>query len=148
MTIKSIYHVNINCTDFDRSKKFYEMLGFTSVVDLGEGGSPEMGRGLGEPTAKGKAAIMMLDANNTRGCRIDLIEWTNPKTKGSPPPDLFHAGMARLCLYCTDLDSHFEQLRTAGVEFVSDPVQMMKGTRFICFKDPDGTFIELIEFSR
>ena len=148
MTIKSVFHVNINCTDFERSRAFYQMLGFTTVVDLGEGGSAEMGKGLGDPTAKGKAAIMMVDPDNARGCRVDLIQWTNPKTKGSPPPDLFHAGMARLCLYCTDLDGHVEQLRAAGVELVSEPVQMNKGTRFICFKDPDGTFIELIEFSR
>ena len=147
MTIKSVFHVNINCTDFERSKAFYEMLGFKAVVNLGEGGSEEMGRGLGDPTAKGKAAIMMLDPDNRRGCRVDLIEWMTPKTKGAPPPDLFHAGMARLCLYCTELDGHVAQLKAAGVELVSEPVQMMKGTRFICFKDPDGTFIELIEFA-
>ena len=123
------------------------MLGFAAVLDLGEGGSEEMGRGLGMAGAKGRAAIMMLDPSNRRGCRVDLIEWTSPKTKGSPPPDLFHVGMARLCLHCTDLDGHVEQLKAAGVELVSDPVEMMKGTRFVCFKDPDGTFIELIEFS-
>jgi catechol 2,3-dioxygenase-like lactoylglutathione lyase family enzyme len=148
MTIKSVFHVNINCTDFEKSKQFYEMLGFKSVFDLGEGGSEEMGKGLGDPSAKGKASIMMLDPDNSRGCRLDLIEWTNPKTKGSPPPDLFHAGMARLCLYCTDLDGHVAQLKAAGVELVSEPVNMRKDTRFVCFKDPDGTFIELIEFAR
>lgn len=148
MTIKSVFHVNINCTDFERSKSFYEMLGFTSVMDLGEGGSEEMGRGLGNPAAKGKAAIMMLDPDNSRGCRLDLIEWSTPKTKGSPAPDLFHAGMARLCLYCTDLDRHIAELKAAGVELVSEAVRMNKSTRFICFKDPDGTFIELIEFGR
>lgn len=146
MAIKSVFHVNINCTDFERSKAFYEMLGFQSIMDLGEGGSEAMGRGLGDTTAKGKASIMMLDPGNNRGCRLDLIEWTNPKTRGTPPPDLFHAGMARLCLYCTDLDGHVAQLKEAGVELVSEPVSMNRNTRFVCFKDPDGTFIELIEF--
>jgi hypothetical protein len=37
-------------------------------------------------------------------------------------------------------------LKAAGVELVSDPVQMGRDTRFVCFKDPDGTFVELIEF--
>jgi catechol 2,3-dioxygenase-like lactoylglutathione lyase family enzyme len=140
--------VNITCPAFERSKQFYEMLGFKSVVDLGEGGSEEMGKGLGNPAAKGKASLMMVDPDNSRGCRLDLIQWTNPKTKGSPPPDLFHTGMARLCLYCTDLDGHVAQLKAAGVELVSEPVNMMKKTRFVCFKDPDGTFIELIEFGK
>jgi len=147
MTIKSVFHVNINCTDFERSKRFYEMLGFTSVVNIPEGGSEEMGRGLGDPNAQGKATIMMLNPDDRHGTRLDLIEWTNPATKGSPPPDLFHAGMARLCLYCTDLDDHVTALKEADVELVSDPAELMKGTRFVCFKDPDGTFIELIEFT-
>ncbi|MFN0091444.1 MAG: VOC family protein [Acidimicrobiales bacterium] len=147
MPIKSIFHVNINCTDFERSKRFYELLGFQSVTDLPEGGSEQMGIGLGLPGARGKAAIMMIDPRNSRGCRLDLIEWTSPKTKGSPMPDLAHAGMARLCLYCTDLDGEVARLKQEGVEFVSDPVQMAKNTRFVCFKDPDGTFVELIEFT-
>lgn len=106
-----------------------------------------MGRGLGHPGAVGRAAIMMLDPANTRGCRLDLIEWTTPTTRGAPPPDLFHTGLARLCLYCTDLDGHVAQLEAEGVELVSEPVTMMPGTRFVCFKDPDGTFVELIEFT-
>ena len=35
----SIYHININCTDFDRSLEFYKMLGFREVVDM-SGGEP------------------------------------------------------------------------------------------------------------
>ena len=34
--IKSVFHVNINVTDFDRSLSFYEMLGFKVILDLGE----------------------------------------------------------------------------------------------------------------
>ena len=38
---------------------------------------------------------MMLEPEKPRGTRIDLIEWVNPPTKGSPAPDLAHAGAVR-----------------------------------------------------
>ncbi|MEI4920849.1 VOC family protein, partial [Klebsiella pneumoniae] len=49
--IVSIFHVNINVTDFERSLAFYQKLGFRVVRDLGEGGSAAMGTGLGMPGA-------------------------------------------------------------------------------------------------
>ena len=38
--IKSVFHVNINVTDFDRSLSFYEMLSFKVILNLGEGSNP------------------------------------------------------------------------------------------------------------
>jgi catechol 2,3-dioxygenase-like lactoylglutathione lyase family enzyme len=35
--VKSVFHVNVNVTDFDRSLAFYKLLGFKLVLDLGEG---------------------------------------------------------------------------------------------------------------
>ncbi len=35
--IESIFHININCTNFERSLEFYEKLGFKIIRDLGEG---------------------------------------------------------------------------------------------------------------
>jgi catechol 2,3-dioxygenase-like lactoylglutathione lyase family enzyme len=35
--IKSVFHVNINVTDFDRSMAFYKLLGFKVALDLGDG---------------------------------------------------------------------------------------------------------------
>ncbi len=42
MNITSIYHININCINFERSLAFYKMLGFKEVVDFGEGSGPQM----------------------------------------------------------------------------------------------------------
>jgi len=38
MNLRSIYHININCTNFDRSYAFYQMLGFRPIVGPGPGG--------------------------------------------------------------------------------------------------------------
>jgi catechol 2,3-dioxygenase-like lactoylglutathione lyase family enzyme len=149
MAIKSIFHLNVNCSDHARSKAFYEMLGFRSVFEIREGTDAEMVKGLGLPEgSRAKASIMMLDPNDQRSCRLDLIEWTDPPTTGTPYPDLMHAGVARVALFTTGLQEEYERLKAEGVEFVSEPVVMGTGARFVCFRDPDGTFLELIEFPK
>ena len=34
MNVKGLIHVNINCSDFDRSVKFYELIGFQKVFEV------------------------------------------------------------------------------------------------------------------
>jgi len=42
MAIAGMIHVNINCSDYDRSKAFYEVLGFKEVLRVPEtNGAPE-----------------------------------------------------------------------------------------------------------
>ena len=56
MAIKSIFHINVNCRDLDRSRAFYESLGFKVVLDLKAGGAAEMLRGLALPAgSRGRA---------------------------------------------------------------------------------------------
>jgi len=147
MAIKDVFHVNVNCTNLERSQAFYEQVGFKVVVELGLGGSKDMAKGLGLPEgSKAKAVLMMLEPDKPRGTRLDLIEWVTPATKGAPPPDLAHAGAARIALWTIGIDEEYERLKAAGVEFLSEPVGMAGGARFCCFKDPDGTILELIDF--
>ena len=71
----------------------------------------------------------------------------DPPTKGRPAPDLAHAGAVRIALWTIGIDAEYERLLDQGVEFLSEPVSMGGGARFCCFKDPDGTILELIDFS-
>lgn len=149
MPIKDIFHINVNCTDLERSRAFYELVGFTVVVELGVGGTAEMLAGLGlPPDRKAKAVLMMLEPDKPRGTRIDLIEWVDPPTTGTTPADLTHVGAVRIALWTIGIDAEYERLRAAGVEFLSPPVAMpgSGGVRFCCFPDPDGTILELIDF--
>ncbi len=147
MAIKDVFHVNVNCTDLDRSRAFYEKVGFKVVTELGVGGSPSMLTGLDLPAdGKARAVLMMLEPDKPRGTRIDLIEWINPPTSGSTPPTLNHVGMARMALWTIGIDAEYERLKAEGIEFMSPPVQMGPTVRFCCFRDPDGTVLELIDF--
>jgi glyoxylase I family protein len=146
--IKSVFHVNINCTNFERSLEFYKMVGFKVVLDIGDGPNKANDKGLNIPNSVARAALMAL-SDDPRATRIDLIEWKQPATDGAPYPHLYHAGINRIALFTKNLDEEYARLKAAGVEMVSEPVQInagkKAGARFFCFKDPDGTFLELIE---
>ena len=66
-----------------------------------------------------------------------------------PYSHLYHLGINRIALASDDLEQDMARLRAEGVEFLSEPaaVQLEDGpvTRFVCFKDPDGTVIELVQ---
>ncbi|HEY6421347.1 MAG TPA: VOC family protein [Candidatus Binataceae bacterium] len=146
--IKGIFHVNINVTNFERSLAFYQMLGFKVVVDLKEGGSEKMGIGLGMPNSRGRAALLML-GEDRHATRIDLIEWKSPKTEGKPYLHLAHAGIARIALHTKGVQKVYEELKAKGVKFLSEPQRFdtkAGKSSFVCFHDPDGTVLELIEF--
>jgi glyoxylase I family protein len=146
--VKSIFHININVTNFEKSLEFYKMLGFKVVFDIGEGPNRGNDVGLAIPNSRARAALLAL-GDDPRATRIDLIEWKQPATAGKPYPHLYHAGAARIALFTKNLDDEYARLKTNGVETVSEPVTIRfgnkAGAKFFCFKDPDGTFLELIE---
>ena len=146
--IKSVFHVNINVKNFERSVEFYKMVGFKVVLDLGDGPNKGNDQGLGIPNIRARAALLAL-SDDPRATRIDLIEWKQPQTDGSPYLHLYHAGIARIALFTKNVDEEYARLKANGVEMVSEPVTIRfankAGAKFFCFKDPDGTFLELIE---
>lgn len=106
--ITGMVHVNINRRDFDRSRPFYERLGFEVVWMVPETNAPEVAAAVGMPPYRVKGAIMAIP--------------------GADPP---------------------AELAAFGVTLVGPPATVMiderHGTRFVCFRDPDGTFLELVE---
>ena len=138
-----IYHVNINCTNLERSLAFYQMLGFREVIDIPAGRLP----GLGMDPAIGRAKLLRL-GEEPRSTLIDLIEWQTPRPHGTPYADLGHTGIARLCLRVKGLAAMVAELKSRGVRFVSEPVSpgLAGGKQtFVCFYDPDGAVLELME---
>jgi catechol 2,3-dioxygenase-like lactoylglutathione lyase family enzyme len=146
--IRSIFHINLNVANFERSLEFYEMLGFRVVRDFGEFGDEQLARGLGAgKECRGRAVLMML-GDDKHATRLDLIEWKLPPTHGRPYPDLFNIGYCRIALRTKTLRADYEELKARGVSFLSEP-QMFhaEGSEagFVCMTDPDGTVVELIQ---
>jgi glyoxylase I family protein len=146
--IESIFHVNVNVTNFERSIEFYKLLGFHVINDLGEVGSEKLSEGLRVPKGRGRAVLMIL-GDNLRSTRLDLIEWKNPQTEGQAHPNLWKAGICRIALRTRTLQKDYEELKSKGIEFWTEPKMFgEKGGReegFVCCSDPDGTVIELIQ---
>jgi catechol 2,3-dioxygenase-like lactoylglutathione lyase family enzyme len=150
MAISGMIHVNINCSNYDRSRAFYEVLGFKEVWRVPETNTPEVAAAVGMPPFRVKGAILQLQGPDVRSrMSIDLLEWLDPKGDAPPYPHLYHYGIARIALATTDLDGDMARLRSVDAEFLSEPASMPPSSgssaRFVCFKDPDGTILELVE---
>lgn len=154
-----VFHININCTDLERSLAFYRLLGFRQVIDfnaVAEGeapsdvlGDPALGPALGLPAnAKARARMLML-GDNPRSARLDLIQWIEPKAEGRAYPHLAHVGIARICFRVKNAADAWRQLKDAGAEPFTKPVLIeMGGSRqkFFCAYDPDRVVVEFMEF--
>jgi glyoxylase I family protein len=144
--IERIFHFNINCTNIERTLAFYQLLGFKVILDFREGmTSKEMADAFGMKTANLKGVHLRL-GDAVDATRIDLLEFTDPPPTGQPYPHLYHTGIARMCLKTTNIERDYRDLSAKGIRFMSEP-KKLPGTSvsIVCFKDPDGTFVELLE---
>ena len=148
MAIVGLVHVNVNCSNFERSRAFYEMLGFELLMDAPERNTDEVAAAVGlEPYLLRGALMRLADARFP--FVIDLIEWKDPSDQSPPYARLNHLGIARIAMASSDLDGDMQRLKAEGVEFISEPATVVwedhPDSRFVCFKDPDGTVLELVE---
>mgnify|MGYP003950726685 CR=1 FL=1 len=148
MSILGLVHVNVNCSDFDRSLKFYELLGFRKYLDVPSTNTEEVAAAVGMAPYQVKGALLTLENAKTPFV-IDLLEWQDPNDDEPPYNHLYHLGINRIALATDDLEQDMARLKSEGVEFLSEPASVIiedgPETRFVCFKDPDGTVIELVQ---
>ena len=157
-----MFHINVNCTDLERSLAFYKALGFKMINDfsmdepadgrdqtLGER-VPNLSEILGiDPSATMRAVFLRL-GDDPRATIPDLIEWTDPKT-GGRPAGMTQVGMARLCFRVKDCAGAHEAALAAGAKCFTEPMMIhMGGTsqKVFCCYDPDGTILEFQEFQK
>jgi len=103
---------------------------------------------VGMPPYRVKGALLALEGANPPVV-IDLLEWLDPHDHSPPYPHLYHYGIARVALTTDDMEGDIAKLKAAGARFLSEPAQMPPSSgssaRFVCFRDPDGTVLELVE---
>lgn len=144
--VTGVLHVNINCSDFDRSRAFYERLGFQVVMKVAPNGEGDVAAAVGLPRYTVHGALMA----HKDGTTLDLLEWQEPRDVRAPYDNLHRPGIARIALTTSDLDADVAALKASGVHFLSErpgavPDPFGGTTRFICFTDPDGTVLELVQ---
>lgn len=144
----SIFGLSVNCTNLERSLEFYRAIGFTEVADIAETGGGALEKALRIPNPRARGRLLKL-GDDPGSLNLDLIEWLSPRTEGRAYPRLNHAGITRIALHTSNLQKTYEELKAKGIEFYSEPqvMQFHSGSSlFVCFEDPDGTVLELIEF--
>lgn len=144
--LQRLFHVNICVRDMERSIRFYQDLGFSKVNDFTMA-DPSVGDALGVKARKLRGVFMRLGSDATAPV-LDLVQFIDPPTQGQPYPTLNNVGICRVAFTVDDIDKTYEELKTKRVEFVA-PLKKIDGPGgakigVVCFKDPDGTILELI----
>ena len=148
-----IFQVNLNCSDLDRSRAFYELIGFEVVNDFAADPQSFAEIGLAPilrlPDDCDARAVLMALSDDPRATRLDLIEWQRPESERVPKGDLARIGFGRLCLKVRNCQNLHDRLTAAGHRPYSAPREIsMGGTRQLvfCTDDPDGTVVEFMQF--
>jgi lactoylglutathione lyase len=145
MTVVGAWHTGFQVADLDRSLNFYrDLLGFDEiwrrVVD-----DEYIGTLVGYPGLELHQALLLIPGSDH--C-LELLEYRNVDRA---PVDTRTAnpGTAHICFLVEDLGALYDRLRTAGVEFVSPPIEPSSGPNrgglvaYMC--DWDGIRVELVQ---
>jgi len=128
--VASFLHTMVRVTDPEKSRAFYEALGFAferdmDIVRNGELEATNYFYGIGD-----QESVLELTYNHD-GRTYEL-----------------GTGYGHIALAVDDLDGTLAQLSKQGIEPERPKYQVREGGSFICFvRDPDGYRVELIERS-
>ena len=144
--LQKLFHVNICVRDMERSIRFYQGLGFNKVNDFTLD-DPAVGDALGLKARKLRGVFMRL-GNDANTPVLDLVQFIDPPPQGAPYPSLNNIGICRIAFTVDDIDKTYEELKAQKVECLA-PLKKIDGPGgakigVVCFKDPDGTILELI----
>lgn len=135
----------IVCIDIDRMLQFYtEVLGLKFATDAEA--SPEMSTAFGT----GPHGFRIIRLQTPYGERIKLVQPKQTVLKKSPVPDWVfeRQGIAYITFIVVDVQEVTLRLKKYSVELMSkDPVEIRRGITAIFAKDPEGNFLEFVEYA-
>lgn len=143
--IEDFQHACITCRDIERSVRFYESLGLKVVEPTRELDEKALAQAMQLP--RGHLRVVHLaPPEATSKMFIDLVQWLDPASTGEAYPALNHVGINRLAFRVSDIDATTVALRERGITFLTQEPQSFKPIRTIVTTDPDGVFIQLLEW--
>lgn len=144
----SLTQVNVNVSDFERSRAWYEMLGYELSTRMAPTDSPAVANAMGFDEAFQIDGAILTHVQD--GSRLELVQWIKPFDP-EPPYGIpvNHLGIHRMAFATTDIDKDVATLEAQGVEFLSEITPCCSGpdssSSIVAFYDPDGVIVELVE---
>lgn len=108
----------------ERSISFYEKLGFIKVNDFVLD-DPTVGDALGLKARKLRGVFMRL-GDDENAPVLDLVQFIDPPTQGTPYPTLNNVGICRIAFTVDDIDKTYAELQEMRVNFVA-PLKKIDG---------------------
>ncbi|MBU2883005.1 VOC family protein [Psychrosphaera sp. B3R10] len=125
--LKRIHHVAIICSDYDKSKTFYnKVLGLDIIAE----------------NYREERQSYKLDLALPDGGQIELFSFSNRPERPSFPEA---QGLRHLAFFVDDLDAVVQELEDKGIPVEAIRVDEFTGKRFTFFQDPDKLPLELYE---
>jgi glyoxylase I family protein len=143
--IKRLRHIAIVVNDLEKMIDYYTQFLDFKVKRRYLINNDEFQKGIGIPNASAKGAHL-----GSPNCEVELelLEFYGKTHKNTDflLPDV--NGFRHIAFAVNDLASCYNQLKSKGAEFISEPVAIknpkeLAGIQFVYLKDPEGNIIEL-----
>ena len=150
--IRSIFHFILPCSNVESSTAFYAHFGFEVIKDNRDVTWPDyVGKNFNMVAgAQGRAVQLILPQDDALQTRIDLIEWVRPRWSN---PDHNKGADGRfprvMALLTQNIQAATKALIAQGLvptQPLRDPDPVIGVEGVVCFADPDGHIVELIEY--
>jgi catechol 2,3-dioxygenase-like lactoylglutathione lyase family enzyme len=140
--MKAIRHMGIVVSDIDKSLKFYvDLLGLKIRKDMLEQGSY-----IDNMLALKDVQVRTVKMEAEDGNLIELLWYKSHPRARIHTNEICEIGASHVAFTVGNLDEEYKRLSESGVVFNCPPQYSPDGTAKVTFcKDPDGTFIELVE---
>src|SRR5258708_24101407 len=121
--LEKLFHVNICVRDMERSVSFYQDIGFNKVNDFTLD-DPSVGDALGLKAKKLRGVFMRL-GNDANAPVLDLVQFIDPPTQGSPYPTLNNVGICRIAFKVDDIVKTYEELQAQKIDIVAPVMKIV-----------------------
>jgi len=135
-------HAGIVVSDMERSIKFYDaLLRPVYIKDVLESGS-YIDKFLNLENVEVRTVKMSLVCGNI----VELLQFVSHPDLSYKNGEITNIGCSHIALTVDDLDDTYSILKNDGTVFNNEPHLSQDGLAKVAFcRDPDGTFLELVE---
>ena len=146
--LTAVHHIGLTVSDIERSIHFYrDVLGMTLIRRRPNVDADYVAQQTGYDGVVLSVASFGVGGPDS-GPSMEVVQYL---TQSGPPsePATNRAGTSHLCLLVDDLLASYNELRSQGVRFKSEPVTISAGPNegglVLYFFDPDGYTLELFQ---